>query len=86
MEHPTSYRAEKEAARVDRHQADPGLGVELVLDRAAGEPAWLTRMSRFLNSARASAAVVGNVFRDGVDRGQCRALSGFRTIGRFADE
>jgi hypothetical protein len=38
MEHPTSYRAEKDAARVDRHQADPGLGVELVLDRAAGEP------------------------------------------------
>ena len=81
MEHPTSYRAEKDAARGDRHQAEPGLGVELVLDRAAGEPRSLTRMSSFLNSARASSAVVGNVFRDGVDRGQRRALSGFRTIG-----
>jgi len=32
------FHAEKDAARVDRHQPVPGGGVEQILDRAAGEP------------------------------------------------
>src|SRR5579883_2600774 len=32
------FHAEKDAARVDRHQPVPGGGVEQILDRAAGQP------------------------------------------------
>ena len=31
------FHAEKDAARIDRHQPVPGRGVEQILDRAAGE-------------------------------------------------
>jgi len=32
------FHAQKDAARVDRHQPVPGRGIEQIIDRAAGEP------------------------------------------------